>query len=430
MLGKIKNKFKEKDNKVLLSNFFSLSALQIANFVLPLLTIPYLIRVLGVELYGLLAFVMAFIMYFMILSDYGFNLTATREISVYRDSKEKVIEIFSSVMIIKFLLMLCGLLILSVVVFSFEKFSKDWLIYYFTFGMVLGQVLFPIWFFQGMEKMRYISILNIIAKLFFLGAIFIFVQEKEDYYLVPLLNSLGFIISGLVAQYYIKKEFDVSLKLQDKSTLIFYFKDGWHIFFSNMAVVAYTSTNILILGLLTNNVLVGYYAIAERVVGAVSTLGRIVNQVLFPHFSKIWTVNKKLYYSKFRKVFFSMIIIMLIIAVIISFLSPYIIWLLSSEYIEISINILKMLIFVVVLYPLGGLFTQSFIAQKKNYLVIRITLLTMLFNIILIFPLIQVLDVYGVVITVLGVQIFHLILNVTQYIKLKRIEEDLEKKEV
>jgi PST family polysaccharide transporter len=429
LLSTIKNKLKEKDNKVLLSNFFSLSTLQIANFILPLLSIPYLIRVLGVELYGFLAFAMAFMMYFMILSDYGFNLTATREISVYRDSKEKIIEIFSSVMIIKFLLMLCGLLILSLVVFSFEKFSEDWLIYYLTFGMVIGQVLFPIWFFQGMEKMKYISILNIIAKLFFVGAIFIFVQEKEDYYLVPLFNSLGFIISGIIAQYYIKKEFGVSLKFQDKKRLMLYFKDGWHIFFSNIAVVAYTSTNILILGLLTNNVLVGYYAIAERVVGAVSTLGRVVNQVLFPHFSKVWTVNKKLYYSKFKKVLLSIVSMMLIIALIVSFLSSYIIWLLSSEYIEVSINVLSMLIFVVVLYPLGALFTQSFITQKKNYLVIRITLLTMLFNVVLIFPLIQLYGVYGVVITVLSVQIFHLILNGMQYLKLKK-EEDLDKKDL
>jgi PST family polysaccharide transporter len=420
MINKIRNKFEHQDNKVLLSNFFSLSILQGANFILPLLAMPYLIRVLGVELYGLLAFATASIMYFMILSDYGFNLTATREISIHRESKNKVIEIFSAVIIIKFLLLILGFLLLTILVFTFDRLRETWLIYYLTFGMVLGEVLFPIWFFQGMEKMKYISLLNILAKTFFLIAIFIFVQEKADYYLVPLFNSIGFIIAGIISLYYIKKEFDVSFKMQSINTLRYYFKDGWHIFISRIAVVLYTSSNILVLGIFTNNIMVGYYSIAEKVIGSISSLGSIINQVLFPYLSKRWNQSKQSYYLLFRKIFNTISLGMLIVSSILFIFSPYIIYLLSGENIEESIMILRILAVTVVLFPLGGLFTQSFVTQKENIYVTKVTMYTMLVNLMLIFIMIKFYGIYGLASTVIIVQIFHLSINRKYFLQLKR----------
>jgi len=421
MIDKIKTKFKSKNNRTLLSNFISLSILQGANFILPLLAVPYLIRVLGVELYGLLTFATAMIMYLTILSDYGFNLTATREISIHRNSKDKVVEIFSSVMIIKIVLMFIGLMLLTILVFSFDRFQEDWKVYFLTFGMVLGQVLFPVWFFQGMEKMKYISILNIFAKSVFLIFIFIYVKEKEDYYLVPLFNSLGFIISGIIALYYIKSEFKISFKLQSLDILKYYLVDGWHIFISRIAVVLYTSSNIFILGLFTNNTLVGYYAIAEKVVSAISSLGAIVNQVLFPYLSKIWIQNRQIYYNKFYKILKSIIIIMFFIFLFLYFLAPTIINFLSGIEIGESIQILQILAITVIFFPLGGLFTQSFVTQRNNIYVTKATIYTSFVNILLVFILIPLYGIYGLATTVVLVQFFQVTLNTMYFNKLKRI---------
>ena len=146
--GMIKNLLNSPTKKRLIENFCSLSILQVLDYFLPLITLPYLVRILGPEKFGLIAFAQSLIVYFLVLTNYGFNLSATREISINREKEEKVSEIFSSVMIIKFLFGVLSFVILILMLFFIPKFGSNWLIYIFSFGIILGNILFPVWFFQ------------------------------------------------------------------------------------------------------------------------------------------------------------------------------------------------------------------------------------------------------------------------------------------
>ncbi len=187
-----------KDKKSLLSNFFSLSALQGVNMLLPLITLPYLVRVLGVEGFGLVSFSLSIIMFFVIFVSFGFELSATREISTNKNDPSKISEIFSSVMIIKIIMAMLSFIVLLILINSVDVLTSHSELYYATFGIVIGNAIFPLWFFQGMEKMKYIAYINISSTSFFTILIFVFVKSNEDILYVPILNSFGLITAGLV----------------------------------------------------------------------------------------------------------------------------------------------------------------------------------------------------------------------------------------
>jgi PST family polysaccharide transporter len=312
--------------------------------------------VLGPEYFGLLAFSTATIMYFMLITDYGFNLSATQQVSINRDNIAKINEIFSSVMMIKISLMLVSFVLMSILVFSFEKFSLHWQVYFVTFGVVVGQVLFPIWLFQGMERMKYITYLNVGAKLFFTGCIFIFVKEQSDYLLVPLLTALGFIVAGIWSLHIVKKEFSVDFKLQSWERIRFQLIDGWHVFFSSIAISMYTISTTFILGVFAGNTTVGYFAAADKIVQAVKGIYLPVSQAIYPLIGKkinedkaagLVFINKLTVFISFGMFFTSLLLFLMA--------EPIVNILLGEQYYQ-SILLLKIMAFLPLIISLGNIF--------------------------------------------------------------------------
>jgi len=401
VIKKLSNQFQSKEKKRLLSNFLSLTFLQGANYILPLLTLPYLVRVLGVEYFGLLAFATVFIMYFQIITDYGFNLTATREISIHRNNHLKIVEIFSAVMSIKIILMVISFLLMILIVFNVEKFSKDWEIYFLTFGMVIGQTFFPIWFFQGMEKMKYITYLNILAKSIFTIAIFIFVQKKSDYYIVPILNSIGFIIAGFWSLYLVNKKFNISFKIQNFETIKYYLLDGWHVFISNLAISIYTVSTTFILGLFTNNVIVGYFAAADKIIQAFKGLLTPVSQAIYPYISRKVSHSKEEGLQTIRKVSKYIAYFTFAVGIVLLISAPFIVHLLLGGQYKRSVILLQIMAFLPFMIGLSNVFgiqTMLPFNRKKAFSYILIT--GSLISIVLSFLLVPLLEDIGSAITV------------------------------
>lgn len=372
MLKKLVN---SEDNKRLFYNFLSLSFLQCANYLLPLITFPYLIRVIGIDKFGLIAFAGAIVSYFVIITDYGFNLTATRLISINRCNINKINRIFSNVMIIKFSLTVLSFVILCFLIIIFPKLRDNYLIYLFSFGAVIGQVLFPVWFFQGMEQMKFITYLNVLSKLVFTITIFIFVNTSADYYIVPILTSSGAILSGLLSIVILKNKFHISFTSQPIKIIKYFLYDGYHIFITSIFSSFYRRSNVIILGFFASDTCVGYYSIAEKLIKLIQSLQDVVGRTLFPYFTRKFNKNKTLFFTENNRYIKYVVIYYVLLTGLIFIASPVITKILTGQYNDEIIINLKIMSFIILFggmsYYLGvlGLITLNYKKEYSRYII-------------------------------------------------------------
>ncbi len=373
-------------NKTLLRNFSSLTALQISQYIFPIVTFPYLVRVLGPDGYGLVSFANAFIGYFTVLTDYGFNLSATKDISLNRNNQNKIEEIFYSVLGVKLLLLLISILILIPVVLFFSKFNDNAMIYIVSFFAVFGTAIFPIWFFQGIEEMGYISWISIIVKILWVVSIFLFVKSKDDIIILVWLNSLSSIITGVIGLWVSKIRFKLKLFIPSIEQIKFQLEDSWHYFLSNVSVSLYTISNIFILGLFTNDTIVGYFSAADKIRYAVQNMTSTAGRTIFPHLSTEFSKSRKAGFSFVRKYVKSMGSFILLLSILLFIFSEQIVLLvLGPEYLK-SVTILKILSFlpfIIFVSNVAGIQTMVNLGYKKEFA--KIIIIAGVLNIILSF---------------------------------------------
>ncbi len=273
--------------ETLAKNFFSLTLWQIIILILPLVTIPYLIRVIGPGKFGLIAFAQSLIQYFAVLTDYGFNFSATRQIAIHRSDTVKVSSIVSEVLAVKFIFLILNLLLLAMLILLVPKFRQDWPLYLVSFGALCGNVFFPVFFFQGIEKMKYILGCNLIYVLF-VPLIFLFVRAEEDFLRLPMINASASIAVGAVALGIAYFRFGLHFYLPNWKQIKLQLKDGWHVFISQVATSSFNDTRTFAMGLFTTNQATGYFAIAERMTTLVLLFPKaLLLQAAYPRLSML-----------------------------------------------------------------------------------------------------------------------------------------------
>jgi len=286
------NKFLSADLKPILFNVISLFVLQGSNYILPLLTLPYLVRVLGPEKFGLISFAQALVGYFVIITDYGFNLSATKEISINKNNLEKVSRIFCTVITLKLILLFLSFIVFTIIVVFLEQSPSDRIIYLLSFGVVVGQVIFPSWFFQGIEKMKFITLINILSRLIFTILIFICVHSADDYIYVPLVTSVGFITGGAISLILSFKYFGIHIIIPTVNDIVQQLKNGFTVFITSLSSNIISSSGIFVLGLFQSREVVGYYSAIEKLAKAFVSMFSPITQAIFPHVSYQFSKSK------------------------------------------------------------------------------------------------------------------------------------------
>ena len=205
--------------KTLYKNMVSLGVLQVANYLIPFLVLPIISRVLGPSLFGSISYAQNIVTYLTLLINYGFEYSATRQISIARDDKKKTDAIFWSVIVAKTALLGISFLILAVLPVWMPRVACDPQLYVYTALMNIGIVFFPTWYLQGMQQMDKMAWANFFTKL--LGAVLVlyFVREASAYRLYPLLMSLAGIVIGVGAMVYVIRHFGISRPSLTRETM-------------------------------------------------------------------------------------------------------------------------------------------------------------------------------------------------------------------
>jgi len=395
-----------RERKVVMNNVASLTSLQAMTYILPLIIMPYLFRVIGPDKFGLIAFAQAFVQYFTILTDYGFGISATKEISLCRNERCRVENIFSSVMAVKIALAFFSLLALSILVYFIPKFRQDWPVYLLSFGAVAGNTIFPVWFFQGTEKMRHIADLNILGGVILALLIFTCVRTPDDYLLVPLINSAVMMITGILGLYIVFKKFGISFKFPGYGNIRGQLKAGWDIFISNVAINSYTTTRVFAVGLLTNNTVTGFYSMAEKIANAVQTFPLYsFSQAIFPRLSRIFHKDRLKAFHLMQRIQLITTLISLICLPLIFVFARVIVKVACGGVNPETVFSLRLLLIAVFFVAANAFRVQFLLVCGKTGIYSRIHIVMALFGLPLIFALINAFSYTGAALSTVIIEI-------------------------
>ncbi|MBU4444784.1 flippase [bacterium] len=253
----------------------------------PLVTIPYIVRVIGAEKFGVISLAFAVSYYFRIIVEYGFSITGVQLIAQTKDDIQKRSEVYSTIITIQLILTVVGLLVMLILINVWPTLRAEQMVYMVTYIIVPANVFMALWFFIGMEEMHYLNIINLIGRISYIVLIFIFLRQREDYYIIPILNGGSLLLAGLASLVFMYRKFNIRYQLPNFAKMKLYLREGWPLFISNFGINLYRNSNVIILGAVSNMEIVGIYSAGEKIVKVIQSVFAPITQTLFPYVSRL-----------------------------------------------------------------------------------------------------------------------------------------------
>jgi O-antigen/teichoic acid export membrane protein len=353
--------------KKTLINFLSLSILQIGNYVLPMITLPIISRIIGPEKYGAVNYAFAFVGYFIMLINAGFDLYGTRQIISFNGDKQKINELFSRITLAKFYISVVSTIIFVFCLLNIEQLRQEKLITVFTYLMCIGWILNPSWLYNGMQDSRRYAVFSFTSKLLFSVAVVLMVRERSDYIYHPLITSLAHILVSAISFYYAIRKYNMRLQLVSWRKVLQTINENkslsliWWI--TNQA----SSTGIVVAGFMLSTAAVGYYSAALRIIIIIQSIVSMpLNTVLFPYIGEAFVKGYSEGIRRINKAFPYLVLLAVAMAVGTFIISkPLILLFFGKEFAE-SVFLLKILAVALFISTINSALGQQVMLNLKK----------------------------------------------------------------
>lgn len=315
---KLWNSLQDSQYRTQIYDSFYLLLLNGVNHLLPLIIIPYLMVVLGSVGYGYIGFATALCNYFVLLVDFGFNLSATKAVAIAYEKKDndELSYVFYSTLYTKILLLLISIILFFPICLGINQFRPYFVTSLCMFPLVIGNTFTVGWLYQGIGKIKLLSIINTIVKLLILPLIFIFVRSSNDYNIAALVQSGVYLVVSLVSLSLIRKYASIHYVKINWYDIKKSIKDSWPLFLSSVATSVYTQLFTIIVAYFSPASVVGKYSAAERIMRSCCFIIYIpISQAFYPKVAALGVVDikkaKALLKRLFKVLFFIMSVLTL-----------------------------------------------------------------------------------------------------------------------
>ncbi len=335
--GSIQRLQKSKEGKKLLKNFSYLSILEMTTHLFPLLTTPYLARVVGVNGFGCLAVGVATVAYFQSFTNYGFVYTSVRDAARCRENIEDFSKVVCTTLYSKTVLMLISYCLIFIGTLLIPFFRDNSAVIWCTALLLPGHVFNPDWIFQSLEDMKFITVRNLLSKVLFTVLIFVFIKSPDDYLWQPVLTAFGMLVPSVWGLVVLKRRFGLKLIIPSLKETLKKIGDGFNMFVTVFLPTVYTNLNVLLLSSYNGKEATGLYSGGVKFTSIAYSLFQLLSRTFFPFFARRMDAHKT--YVKFS------LGLSFIISLLLFLLARQIVLLFLGDEFEGTVDVLRIVAF-------------------------------------------------------------------------------------
>lgn len=378
------------------------------NLITPLLVVPYIVALCGVENYGKVSVGMAIVFFVIVIIDFGSDIIGVKDVATNRTNNQRLQKILETSFASRFLLLLGLLIILSVLFLTVPFFENEQKLFFFSLPILLGQLLNPIWFLQGLDNFKLIAFLNIVSKTIYLIGVFIFVKVPSDYIFVNLWWGIGMIVPFGITLIFYKQKLKISFTELKFIDIIDYLKNGYSFCISQIFLSFKNYSPVILISFLGGFNTAGFYKIIEQIIMLFRTYLQVVFRFFYPKLCLEIHENYNSGIAYWKKINGTNALIIISMLVLVFVFAPEMLTFFKVKLVDIGFLslLLRFSLAVPFLTTISYALEQLLFSLDKKKIYIRITIFAVILNFVMMYFLFKNFELFGLISSLITTEIF------------------------